>query len=98
MISQMLSLDPADRLRYDRILSEYRGTVFPEYFYTFLQDYVESLAETSRDEGKEGFLQRNAPTAGHRIDRLSDEWDSISVHLEEAADEGTWTVHIVWIC
>lgn len=92
----MLSLDPSHRLRFDRILSDYRGTVFPEYFYTFLQDYVNSLAESTRSpEGDQptrrstaDFLSQSAPSAGTKIDRMLNEWDSISVHLEEDAGEG----------
>ena len=97
MISQMLSLDPSHRLRFDRILSDYRGIVFPEYFYTFLQDYVNSLAEHPRSQHPESapdapvhpdFLQQCAPVAGTKIDRMLAEWGSISVHLEEEAGEG----------
>lgn len=94
----MLSLNPADRLKFDRILSDYRDTVFPEYFYTFLQDYVTSLSETTRPLNPESapyvkaspdFLQQCAPVAGTKTDRMLAEWDSISVHLEEEAGQGT---------
>jgi phosphoinositide-3-kinase regulatory subunit 4 len=90
MISQMLSRDPADRPHFDRILTEFRGTIFPEYFYTFLKDYITSLSEANepREEGS-GFLQRSAGVAGTKIDRLLDEWESISVHLDgKGPDEG----------
>jgi phosphoinositide-3-kinase regulatory subunit 4 len=83
MISQMLSRDPRDRPSFDRLLNDYRGTIFPEYFYIFLKDYMTSLSETPevREEG-DTFLQRSAGMAGMKIDRLLDEWESISVHLD----------------
>ena len=93
----MLSLEPSDRLKFDRILSDYRGTVFPEYFYTFLQDYVTSLSETPRNINPEAapsaknspdFLQQCSPVAGTRIDRMLAEWESVLVHLEEDKGEG----------
>lgn len=81
MISQMLARDPADRPNFDRILSTFRDSIFPEYFYTFLQEYVSSLAELP-ERADSSFLQRVSPHAGTKIDRLLDEWDSISIHLE----------------
>ncbi|WVR03468.1 hypothetical protein IAU60_000459 [Kwoniella sp. DSM 27419] len=91
MISQMLAREPADRPTFDRILSSFRETIFPEYFYTFLQDYMASLAEaqggtfgtTTAEPGKDAtFLQRSAGLSGTKVDRLLEEWESISVHLE----------------
>jgi phosphoinositide-3-kinase regulatory subunit 4 len=82
MISVMLSRDPADRPAFDHILSSYRGIIFPEYFYTFLQEYMVSLAESPETTNEGNFLQKMAPSPGVRIDRVLDEWDSISIHLE----------------
>jgi len=82
MISVMLSRDPTDRHGFDHILSTYRGSIFPEYFYTFLQDYMISLAEMPEQSKETNFLQRVAPSSGIRLDRVLEEWDSISIHLE----------------
>lgn len=49
MIAQMLSREPSKRPSFDHILSKYRETIFPEYFYTFLQDYINSLNEKAED-------------------------------------------------
>nr|XP_019002677.1 VPS15 protein kinase [Kwoniella mangroviensis CBS 8507]OCF66138.1 VPS15 protein kinase [Kwoniella mangroviensis CBS 8507] len=87
MISQMLSRDPASRPSFDRILSNFREIIFPEYFYTFLQDYIASLSETAESQSNTNseitFLQRSAGLCGIKIDRLLDEWESISVHLDK---------------
>ncbi|ORX34648.1 hypothetical protein BD324DRAFT_634336 [Kockovaella imperatae] len=85
MISQMLSLDPAARPSFDHILATYRETIFPEYFYTFLKDYVSSLSEHT-EQSDLPFLQRVSPLPGTKIDRLLEEWDSISVYLNGEPD------------
>ena len=85
----MLSRDPNDRPNFDRILSAFRGTIFPEYFYTFLKDYASSLAELP-DNTDVDFLQRSASQPGTRIDRMLDEWESIQIHLggDEVGTDG----------
>ncbi|EIW67963.1 hypothetical protein TREMEDRAFT_44965 [Tremella mesenterica DSM 1558] len=84
MIRQMLSRDPRDRPSFDHILSDYRGLIFPEYLYTFLREYVSSLTEVPENTGQ-GFLQSLATEPGNKIDRMSEEWESLSVHLESTS-------------
>lgn len=81
MIAQMLSREPDQRPTFDRILNTYRGTIFPEYFYTFLKDYVTELDELP-ESSEPDFLQRASHHPGTKIDRMLEQWDSISVHLE----------------
>ncbi len=40
----MLSLNPQHRPSFDRILEDYRNTVFPDYLYTFLPEYISSIS------------------------------------------------------
>jgi phosphoinositide-3-kinase regulatory subunit 4 len=83
MITKMLSRQPSDRPKFDLILAQYRGTIFPEYFYTFLEDYITSLSETPSKKAEKGsFAQTSASTTGNKMDRILQEWDSISVQLE----------------
>ena len=82
MISEMLSRSPSHRPQFDHILSRYRGTIFPEYFYTFLKDYTSTLSELPENT-ESNFLQRGASLPGTKVDRILDEWDSISIHLED---------------
>lgn len=85
----MLSRDPKDRPSFDHILSTYRGLIFPEYFHTFLKDYVNSLSEGPESQPEsDGFVRKMAGQAGTKVDRLLDEWESISIHLDQGADEG----------
>lgn len=81
MIAQMLSRDPADRPTFDRILNTFRGTVFPEYFYTFLRDYITDLSELP-DSPEPDFLRRVCGVPGTKVDQMLEQWDSLSVHLE----------------
>ncbi|CAK9779867.1 ARM repeat-containing protein [Cutaneotrichosporon oleaginosum] len=82
MIAQMLSREPTDRPTFDRILTTYRGTIFPEYFYTFLTDYVSELNELPPSQDAD-FLQRSSILPGAKIDRMLEQWESIRVHLED---------------
>jgi phosphoinositide-3-kinase regulatory subunit 4 len=77
----MLARDPTQRPSFDRVLAEFRGTIFPEYFYTFLQEYNNALSELP-ESSDEGFLARAASQPGNKIDRILEEWGSVSVHLE----------------
>jgi phosphoinositide-3-kinase regulatory subunit 4 len=80
----MLSRDPADRPGFDHLLSSFQVSIFPEYFYTFLKDYVSSLADLPNTSAEINFLQRVASSPGTRIDRVLAEWESISVHLDSS--------------
>lgn len=44
LISSMISLNPAERKSADVYLDEERGRLFPEYFYTFLQSYMQMFS------------------------------------------------------
>ena len=90
MISRMLSRDPDDRPSFDHVLNTFRGTIFPEYFYTFLKDYVNSLSDiTDSQNPPDGFLKKVANQPGTKIDRLQEEWESVSIHLDQGSDEGS---------
>ncbi len=78
----MLSRSPGNRPSFDRILTAFRGSIFPEYFYIFLKDYATSLAELP-ETSESAFPHRSAPQSGTKVDRLLSEWDSISVHMEK---------------
>ncbi|EJT48342.1 hypothetical protein A1Q1_02625 [Trichosporon asahii var. asahii CBS 2479] len=78
---KMLSRNPSDRPTFDRILNTFRGTVFPEYFYTFLKDYITDLSELP-DSPEPDFLRRVCGVPGTKVDQMLEQWDSLSVHLE----------------
>lgn len=44
LIASMISLDPKQRKSADVYLDEERGRLFPDYFYTFLQSYMQMFS------------------------------------------------------
>jgi phosphoinositide-3-kinase regulatory subunit 4 len=93
MISQMLARDPKDRPSFDRILSTFRGTIFPEYFYIFLKDYVNSLSEgPDSASSSDDFIKKMASQPGTKVDRLLEEWESVSIHLDQGQDQGEYPI------
>ena len=44
LVWDMIQINPSERKGAEEYLSEYRGTVFPEYFYSFLYNYMRSYA------------------------------------------------------
>lgn len=44
LILDMINLNPSQRLASHEILAKYRGTFFPEYFYTFAYEYFKNIA------------------------------------------------------
>lgn len=61
LILDMIKKDPKERLSCARLLEKYRGTFFPEYFYTFTYEYFRTLAsiETS--------IPISGATCGHSL-------------------------------
>lgn len=55
----MIALDHTARPTFDTILHTSRGAVFPEFFYSFLHNYVHSVCELSE---KSPFLTSPPPT------------------------------------
>ncbi|KAL3206907.1 hypothetical protein MRX96_039858 [Rhipicephalus microplus] len=47
MIQHMLQKDPSQRLSAEQYLDQQRDRVFPQYFYTFLGDYIKEFATLS---------------------------------------------------
>ncbi|KZT00186.1 ARM repeat-containing protein [Laetiporus sulphureus 93-53] len=47
LIKQMIAVDPSTRPTFDSLLHMSRGTVFPESFYSFFHNYVQSINELS---------------------------------------------------
>jgi hypothetical protein len=44
LIASMIALEADHRPTFEKALSDFRNTVFPDYFYTFMSDYVVNLA------------------------------------------------------
>lgn len=77
----MLLLDPADRPTCEKVLVDYRNTIFPDYFYTFLQDYANDLNSKSESETSSSGTQdptvRFANKADEIVEAIADDWFGI---------------------
>lgn len=96
MIRQMIPLSPAARPTFATVLQTYRGTIFPEVFYTFLHDYAVALSDVrgsdhaGREEGGgggegEGGGGWEARKGGsdERVGRIWEDWEMIKSYLDE---------------
>ncbi|CAG8479194.1 448_t:CDS:10 [Funneliformis mosseae] len=45
MVKHMINVDPSQRYTAEQYLQEWRGTAFPQYFYTFLHQYIGSVTD-----------------------------------------------------
>ncbi|CAG8529080.1 6880_t:CDS:10, partial [Scutellospora calospora] len=45
LVKHMIHVDPSQRYTAEQYLQEWRGTAFPQYFYTFLHQYIGSVTD-----------------------------------------------------
>lgn len=76
----MLSLNPEDRPTCEKVLVDYRNTIFPDYFYTFLQDYVNDMRLSEGAGGSAGAQDptvKFASKADEIVEAIADDWSGI---------------------
>lgn len=71
LVRGMIKLDPADRLSAQQCLDKFRGTVFPDSFYTFLHPYICKLSESK------GRFQ----LCDQRINQIYNDFNKIALYL-----------------
>ncbi|CAK7234359.1 Serine/threonine-protein kinase [Sporothrix bragantina] len=85
MIAHMIQLDPQKRYAAAEYLDFYRGKVFPDYFYSFLHQYMEVITDPVPVAAAGPFpasgATRNLGEADERIDRVFYDFDKISYFL-----------------
>ncbi|RKO92149.1 hypothetical protein BDK51DRAFT_20317 [Blyttiomyces helicus] len=89
MIKDMIQIDPAKRLSAEQYLANGQGTAFPEYFYTFLHQYVASVTDPN-SVASSSMYHAYSPAvsatviadADAKIDRIYHDFDKIAVALE----------------
>jgi hypothetical protein len=80
MLATMLSLNPEDRPTCEKVLVDYRNTIFPDYFYTFLQDYVNDMHHSQGTAGPAGPQDptvKFASRADEIVEAIADDWSGI---------------------
>ncbi|ROT40626.1 phosphoinositide 3-kinase regulatory subunit 4 [Sodiomyces alkalinus F11] len=81
MISHMVQLDPERRYSAEQYLDFWKGKVFPEYFYSFLHQYMGLVTDPSSGNNPVSGASRNLGEADDRIDRVFLDFDKISYFL-----------------
>lgn len=90
MILSMIQLDPEKRYSAEQYLSIYRVTVFPEYFYSFLHQYMLDLTTSSGREPASLELSSQGE-ADDKIDRVHYDFEKISYFLGYRTSSATKT-------
>ena len=70
MLETMIQKDPNFRKTANEHLLEQRGQVFPDYFYTFLQSYMQI------------FSTDPSMTSDHKINKIHENMDAIMLKVE----------------
>ncbi|KAL1900615.1 Serine/threonine-protein kinase [Sporothrix stenoceras] len=91
MIAHMIQLDPQKRYAAEEYLDFYRGKVFPDYFYSFLHQYMEVITDPVSAHYPASGATRNLGEADERIDRVFYDFDKISYFLGFQDDTATPT-------
>ncbi|KAH6672688.1 hypothetical protein F5X68DRAFT_214841 [Plectosphaerella plurivora] len=81
MISHMVQLDPERRYSAEQYLDFWKKKVFPEYFYSFLHQYMDLVTDPSSGNAPVSGSSRNLGEADDRIDRVFLDFDKISFFL-----------------
>lgn len=81
MVLNMIELDPEKRYNADQHLSFYKGKIFPDYFESFLHQYMMDLTEPASTQHDYGLDTSNLFESDDKIDRVWQDFDKISYFL-----------------
>jgi len=81
MILNMIELDPEKRYSAEQHLSFYRSKIFPEYFYSFLHQYMFDLTRPATASKIVGLDTSRLIESDEKIDRVYYDFDKISFFL-----------------
>ena len=86
MVSHMVQLDPESRYTAEEYLKFWRRKAFPDYFTSFLQQYMGLVTDPT--SGREAVLPETESfgDADKRIERISHDFDKISYFLGHKTD------------
>ncbi|OTB08147.1 hypothetical protein M426DRAFT_317250 [Hypoxylon sp. CI-4A] len=87
MLSSMIQLDPEKRYSAEQYLDFYKTKIFPEYFYSFLHQYMELITDSSSGRNPVSGSMKNLGEADERIDRVFYDFDKISYFLGYGDDK-----------
>ena len=81
MVLNMIELDPEKRYNADQHLSFYKGKIFPEYFDSFLHQYMLDLTQPSKTRQQLGVDTSNLAESDDKIDRVFHDFEKIAYFL-----------------
>lgn len=81
MLSSMIHRDPERRYSAEQYLHFYKGKIFPEYFYSFLHQYMELITDPTSGRAPVTGAFKNLGEADDRIDRVFYDFDKIAYFL-----------------
>ncbi|KAI5285644.1 Serine/threonine-protein kinase [Ascosphaera aggregata] len=86
LIVHMIRLDPESRYSADECLSFWRHKAFPEYFYSFLHQYMGFITDPASGRTRHDTEDNNylALQADERIERIYHDFDKISYFLGDS--------------
>jgi phosphoinositide-3-kinase, regulatory subunit 4 len=81
LVSHMIQLEPERRYSAEEYLNFWKKKVFPEYFYSFLHQYMAMVTDPSSGRSPISGATANLGEADERIDRIYYDFDKISYFL-----------------
>ncbi|QSZ34264.1 hypothetical protein DSL72_005854 [Monilinia vaccinii-corymbosi] len=81
MVAHMIQLSPESRYSADEYLKFWRKKAFPDYFYSFLHQYMGVITDPSSGRTPISGSSANLGEADERIDRIYYDFDKISYFL-----------------
>jgi phosphoinositide-3-kinase regulatory subunit 4 len=85
LIMHMIQVDPNSRMSAEDYLTHWRGKVFPDYFYGFLQQYMFSITDPSSGRRPVTTTSEHLGEPDERIDQVYNDYDKIS-HLLSSSE------------
>ena len=81
MVANMINVDPESRYSAEEYLNFWRTKVFPDYFYSFLHQYMGLITDPSSGRTPVSGAAANLGEPDERIDRIYYDFDKISYFL-----------------
>ncbi|KAB8208559.1 hypothetical protein BDV34DRAFT_222638 [Aspergillus parasiticus] len=81
LILHMIQIDPESRYSAEEYLNFWKNKAFPEYFYSFLHQYMSLMTDPSSGRAQVEAESANRGEADDRIDRVYLDFDKISYFL-----------------
>jgi phosphoinositide-3-kinase, regulatory subunit 4 len=81
MVLNMIDLDPEKRYSAEQALAFYRSKIFPDYFYSFLRQYMYDLTDPSSGRKPVTLDVGNLGESDNKIERVYNDFDKISYFL-----------------